>query len=122
MALYPVLGILGLVSVSMCNKVYGLLWPWGLEQSNACNMCVVVFVVVVYLLVLGCVVALCRVALLRSSLVIRSRTPYVPWPCTCTCRCSLSVAFAAILQSLQLYLDVCWACVDVLLCKLNSLI
>ena len=38
----------------------------------------------------------------------------MPWPCESTCSCSLCVAVAAILQSLQLYLDVCWACVDVL--------
>ena len=68
MALYPLVGILGLVNVSMCNILYGLLWPCGLEHSNACYICVVVFVVVVCVLVLGCVVH--SVALLQSSLVI----------------------------------------------------
>ena len=58
-----VVGILGLVSVSMCNRIYGLLWPCGLEHSSASYSCVVVFVVVLHILVLGCVVALCRIQL-----------------------------------------------------------
>ena len=61
MALYPLVGILGLVGVSMCTIIHGLLWPFGPEHGNACYSCVVVFVAVLYLLVLGCVVALCIV-------------------------------------------------------------
>ena len=37
----------------------------------------------------------------------------MPWPRKWTCVCSLFDAFAAILQSLRLYLDVSWAWVDV---------
>ena len=34
-ALYPLVGILGLVSVSMCNIEYRSSWPCGLEHCNA---------------------------------------------------------------------------------------